>query len=55
MRENSADSRYHLNDANGGMVPIVNIIGKTEGVFWPLHDMRFNIRNESSDDLWFNE
>lgn len=54
-RGNSADSRYHLNDANGGMVPIGNIIGKTEGVFWPLHDMRFNIRNESSDDLWFNE
>lgn len=40
-RENSADSRYHTDDGNDGLVPIADIIGRTEAVYWPLTDMRF--------------
>jgi signal peptidase I len=35
-RANSADSRYHTDDGNGGLVPIKNIIGVALFTFWPL-------------------
>lgn len=40
-RADSADSRYHADDGNNGLVPIANIIGRTEAIYWPVSDMRF--------------
>lgn len=35
-RSNSADSRYHVNDGNGGLVPIKNVEGTGILTTWPL-------------------
>ncbi|MFG3056358.1 signal peptidase I [Kitasatospora sp. NPDC048239] len=35
-RNNSRDSRYHVNDASGGFVPVENVIGRAFVVAWPL-------------------
>lgn len=32
-RSNSADSRYHRDDAHGGFVPLSNVVGVAKGVF----------------------
>jgi signal peptidase I len=35
-RSDSADSRYHLNDEGGGMVPESRVIGRAFVVLWPI-------------------
>ena len=35
-RSNSADSRYHLGDPGGGMVPQSRVVGRVMNVIWPL-------------------
>ncbi|WEV66091.1 signal peptidase I [Bifidobacterium sp. ESL0764] len=35
-RGNSADSRYHADDGNGGLVPMANISGVAMLTFWPF-------------------
>jgi signal peptidase I len=35
-RYSSADSAYHRNDANGGFVPIDNIVGRALLISWPV-------------------
>ncbi len=35
-RSNSGDSRYHLADANHGMVPVADVTGRAVGRVWPL-------------------
>ena len=35
-RADSADSRYHINDANHGTVPVSKVIGRAEAVVYPL-------------------
>ena len=34
-RSNSADSRVHLGDPGGGMVPVDDVVGKVFAVVWP--------------------
>jgi signal peptidase I len=34
-RSNSQDSRFHLDDAGGGSVPLDNVVGKVWGIVWP--------------------
>ena len=36
QRSNSADSRYHLGDPGGGMVPQSRVVGRVMNVLWPL-------------------
>ncbi|MSO26633.1 MAG: signal peptidase I [Candidatus Nanopelagicales bacterium] len=36
-RSNSADSRYHLGDPGGGMVPQSRVVGRVMSVLWPLN------------------
>lgn len=36
-RANSADSRYHLDDANHGLVPISDVVGSALLTYWPLN------------------
>ncbi|WP_167202511.1 signal peptidase I [Actinomyces respiraculi] len=35
-RSNSADSRYHQDDAHGGFVPMTDVIGEGAAVVWPV-------------------
>ena len=35
-RSNSADSRFHLGDPGGGMVPVDRVVGRTMNVVWPF-------------------
>ncbi|MBE6474101.1 MAG: signal peptidase I [Actinomyces succiniciruminis] len=35
-RANSADSRFHQDDANGGFVPLDDVVGVAKVVLWPL-------------------
>jgi signal peptidase I len=35
-RSNSADSRAHLGDPGGGMVPVKDVVGKVFAIVWPL-------------------
>ncbi len=35
-RSDSADSRFHQNDATGGMVPVGDVIGRAFVVVWPI-------------------
>ncbi len=35
-RSNSADSRVHLGDPGGGMVPVTDVVGKVFAIVWPL-------------------
>ena len=35
-RSSSADSRVHLGDPGGGMVPVDDVVGKVFAVVWPL-------------------
>ncbi|WP_249435535.1 MULTISPECIES: signal peptidase I [unclassified Actinomyces] len=35
-RSNSADSRYHQDDAHGGFVPMSEVVGVAKAVVWPL-------------------
>ena len=36
-RSNSADSRAHLGDPGGGMVPVSRVVGRVMNVLWPLN------------------
>lgn len=36
-RSNSADSRYHQNDGDNGLVPISDIVGVAFARYWPLN------------------
>ncbi|GAA1765385.1 signal peptidase I [Nostocoides vanveenii] len=38
-RSNSADSRAHLGDPGGGMVPVTDVIGRPVFRYWPLGRM----------------
>ncbi|GGO97154.1 signal peptidase I [Actinomyces gaoshouyii] len=35
-RSNSEDSRYHQDDANGGFVPLDDVVGVAKSVAWPI-------------------
>jgi signal peptidase I len=35
-RDNSADSRFHVDQPGGGFVPVKNVIGRAFAVAWPL-------------------
>ncbi|MFD4140586.1 signal peptidase I [Streptomyces sp. NPDC058572] len=35
-RQNSQDSRYHMEDKNGGFVPVDKVVGRAVVVAWPL-------------------
>ncbi len=39
-RANSADSRYHLSDGQGGLVPISDVQGVAKFVYWPVTHWR---------------
>ncbi|MDP9417290.1 MAG: signal peptidase I [Actinomycetota bacterium] len=40
-RSRSADSRVHLGDPGGGMVPVQRVIGRAFVVVWPVSDARW--------------
>ncbi len=35
-RQESADSRYHQDDRNEGMVPVDEVVGRAVVVAWPI-------------------
>jgi signal peptidase I len=37
----SADSRFHTQDANHGMVPLKDVVGRAEFVIWPFNHFGF--------------
>jgi len=37
----SADSRYHQDDVNNGMVPVSQITGRVFGIIWPFSNFGF--------------
>lgn len=37
----SADSRYHQEDVNDGMVPLSKITGRVYGIIWPFKNLGF--------------
>jgi signal peptidase I len=37
----SADSRFHQDDINNGMVPNSKITGKVVGIVWPIKNLGF--------------
>jgi signal peptidase I len=37
----SADSRFHQDDINNGMVPTAKITGKVVGIIWPIKNLGF--------------
>jgi len=37
----SADSRFHQDDINNGMVPTAKITGKVLGIIWPIKNLSF--------------
>jgi signal peptidase I len=37
----SADSRFHLDDINNGLVPTSKITGKVVGIIWPIKNLGF--------------
>ncbi|OZG52457.1 S26 family signal peptidase [Pseudoscardovia radai] len=39
-RANSADSRYHRQDGNDGLVPESKVVGVALAVYWPFADMK---------------
>jgi len=46
-RQNSTDSRYHMNDPGGGFVPIDNVVGTAFATVWPLGQLTWH-RNPGS-------
>jgi signal peptidase I len=36
-RDESADSRAHVNDADQGTIPVDNVIGKAFAIIWPVN------------------
>jgi signal peptidase I len=39
-RSNSADSRVHLGDPGGGLIPVDDVVGKVFMVVWPLENAK---------------
>jgi signal peptidase I len=39
-RSDSADSRAHLGDPGGGMVPVAEVVGRVDWIAWPWDDAR---------------
>ena len=37
----SADSRYHQDDVNNGMVPVSKVTGRVFGIIWPFENFGF--------------
>jgi signal peptidase I len=37
----SADSRYHQDDVNNGMVPLSKVTGRVFGIIWPMDHFGF--------------
>jgi signal peptidase I len=37
----SADSRFHTEDVNHGMVPLKDVVGRAEFVIWPVNRWAF--------------
>ena len=51
-RANSADSRYHQDDAHGGFVPIADVAGVAKVVVWPISHWRgLGGGHEAFDDV----
>ena len=51
-RSNSADSRYHQDDAHGGFVPIDDVAGVAKVVVWPINHWRgLGGGHEAFDDV----
>ena len=51
-RSNSADSRYHQDDAHGGFVPIADVAGVAKVVVWPISHWRgLGGGHEAFDDV----
>jgi signal peptidase I len=46
-RSHSADSRAHLGDPGGGMVPEEDVVGKVLAVVWPLRNAKMLTRPET--------
>lgn len=46
-RSNSADSRYHLNDGNDGLVPVSDVVGVVKLVYWPFNRWKWISRPAS--------
>jgi signal peptidase I len=40
-RAASADSRFHQEDINNGMVPTSKVTGKVVGIIWPVKNLGF--------------
>lgn len=58
-RANSADSRYHTNDGNNGLVPISDVEGTAMLMYWPLnhikvldshHDVFVNVPDRDAEE-----
>lgn len=47
-RTNSADSRYHVDDGNHGLVPIKNITNIVDIRYWPFNKIDFNMHDNVS-------
>ena len=51
-RSNSADSRYHQDDAHGGFVPVDDVAGVAKVVVWPISHWRgLSGGHEAFDDV----
>ncbi len=37
----SADSRFHMQDKNHGMVPLTSVVGRAQFVIWPFNHLAF--------------
>jgi signal peptidase I len=47
-RSASADSRFHTDDVNKGMVPLNKVVGRAALIVWPLNNLDFL---EKAEDL----
>jgi signal peptidase I len=50
-RSNSADSRVHLGDPGGGMIPVDDVVGKVFMVVWPLDHAKMLERPATFDSV----
>ena len=50
-RSSSADSREHLGDPGGGMVPVGRVVGRVVAVWWPW-SRATGVGRTAAQDLW---
>lgn len=50
-RSHSADSRVHLGDPGGGMIPVEDVVGKVFAVVWPLGNLDLVTRPATFESL----